>query len=116
MIQEECHSSTFIEEMKDIELNALFDDSHNDVPGCGHRGMSMYINMHYNDHTICALVDTGAQVSIVDEETWMKIRKGDERMEIANDEKLFGIGGKFTQVIGIVYLPISVHELSLIHI
>lgn len=69
----------------------------------------MTIMLNYNGNNMCALVDTGAQVSLIDEMTWNKIKIGNELIE-QSTAYLIGIGDAKAEVIGVVGLPIGIKE------
>ena len=64
----------------------------------------------YRNNNLCALLDTGAQVSVIDEENWNRIKKGDELIDTSREWKLFGIAGGCTDIVGIVRLSVKVGD------
>ena len=64
----------------------------------------------YNEKNMCALIDTGAQISLIGEETWKRVRKGDETLTRDESLKLVGIVGEAKQCLGIVELAIRFED------
>ena len=95
------------EEWQECELKGFDDET--DSLDCGHSQRSMTVTLNYNGNNMCALVDTGAQVSLIDELTWNKIKIGNELIE-QSTANLIGIGGAKAEVIGVVNLPIGIRE------
>ena len=111
-----------------LDIEPLFAITNFNENDCSHLGASSHLRLSYNNMVVCALVDTGAQVSIIDEDTWCNIKTDHEMIEEAPREILTGIGGSTTEVLGIVHLvlkigddnfkpfPFAIVKLSLIHI
>ena len=92
----------------DESIDQLFDDNETvNQRSCGHSIKSSWIVASYNDVTLCAFLDTGAQVSVIDEEVWEKIRRGDEELRNPVPKELHGMGGASTSVIGTVCLQLK---------
>ena len=84
------------------------DTSENLILMCKHEKLASGIELEYNGMKLCGLIDTGAQVSVIDELCWEKIKEGMEEIEVVNLRKLKGLGGAKTDVIGSVELEIQI--------
>ena len=84
-----------------------------DTKNCCHSIPDAGILANYGNFSLCALVDTGAQVSLIGEDTFHKIKTGHEIIENNPSERLRGIVGKATNCIGIVHLNITVGQKEL---
>ena len=91
----------------DLEKDNLFETAQVSME-CSHSQSNVSIIASYNDVSICALVDTGAQISIIGDDTFYRIRKGDEVIETDKNIKLKAIGGFNSEILGIVSLNIQI--------
>ena len=99
------------EENDNLELNVLLDDD-NIQKSCHHDNVTSEIQVTINGNNLCAMVDTGAQVSVIDEEIWNEIKK-DEMVEDSNWRQLSGMSGGVTEIIGVVKLKLAVSDMIL---
>ena len=83
---------------------------------CNHE-VSQFCSYLYSvgDVKFCALIDTGAEISIISEKVWLEIKKRNKHLELEKCEKelLRGIGGELTEVVGIVKLKLEILEMPL---
>ena len=60
---------------------------------CGHDHFNARTIASYNGENMCTLIDTGAQISLIGNETWELAKKGNEKI-IRSHSKLIGIAGE----------------------
>lgn len=80
---------------------------------CEHDVRSVHFCANYNGYQLCAMVDTGSQISIIGEDTWNRVKAGNEHI-IMKSNNLVSIDGKKTKSIAIVEIKLDVngHEIS----
>ena len=62
----------------------------------------------------CALLDTGAQVSIITEETWNKLKEQDDSLKlIPLDETLIGMGNQKNQILGFTEIKVKIMDIEI---
>ena len=73
---------------------------------CGYRDMSPGIVLSYNSYSLCTLIDTGAQICLISNDTWDKIKVGSETVCDAKGASILGLGGESSNIVGFVYLKL----------
>ena len=89
----------------DSEMGNLFEEQ-KERSDCGHERGFPWIVTIYNGVKMCALIDTGAQVSVIDESVWNKIWDGTEIIYKPVPSQLHGMAHTTTPVIGTVFLQL----------
>ena len=74
---------------------------------CQHCDLSPSINLSYNFHNLCSLIDSGAQVCLVSNDTWNKVKKGDEIVHDAEGTSILGLGNRSSNVVGWVNMKLK---------
>lgn len=77
---------------------------------CKHARLPPELSISYNNNELCALIDTGSQVSLINEEIVNKIATGEEIIRKPPEQKLVGIGKGTANVVGIVDLKIQINN------
>lgn len=65
------------------------------------------INLEIFGVRTVALVDTGAAISCISEELYIKLKGNNPKVEVANAMNIYGVGGEKHRVIGKVTLPLK---------
>ena len=103
-------SDTVTQETVDEELNiACLYEVHDDEKVCSHASFNMSTITKCNGQVMCALLDTGAQVSLICESSWKKARKDDTR-HFDLKAPLRGISGSNSSCLGVVELGIAFED------
>ena len=74
---------------------------------CQHCDLSPSINLSYNFHNLCSLIDSGAQVCLISNDTWNKIKKGDEIVHDAEGTSILGLGNRSSNIVGWVNMKLK---------
>ena len=91
-----------------LDVSNLYNDNANENTNICHHNLSDFqVITGYNGQSMCALLDTGSQISIITEDTWERIKQGDETI-VKNSSKLISIDGKQHNNLGIVNLNINI--------
>lgn len=91
------------------DLSCLFSAHVSQESTCQHSN-EHELTVSYNDINVCAFLDIGSQVSIIDKNTFDRIKTGREILEPPPREKLVGIGGGRSTITGIVYLEVKMGD------
>ena len=74
--------------------------------GCAHDTPMPGTQIVNENMSFCALIDTGAQISLVSEEAWKKLKDNNELVEVKNN-KISGIGKQNVNVVGLTRLKVK---------
>ena len=92
---------------EEVEVHYLYEE---DKKECCHRDFDGWGLVRYNGHGVCVLVDTGAQVSLIAESVWEKVRKGNEVEEGRGDWRLAGMEGHPAECLKIVWIELDLGD------
>jgi len=88
----------------DYNVSSLF----REVTKCNvHQERSNVNVCSYADKTVCFMLDTGAQSSLIDEHTFNRIKTGQEIVEDAGNRYICGFADSRQEIIGVVCLTLS---------
>lgn len=77
---------------------------------CDHQQNHLEIKVKFNQFELCAMLDTGAQVSVIDVTTWNKIKSDDDELELSSQKILVGMSGGSTEVVGVAKIKLEINN------
>lgn len=96
-------------EAHEVDINCGEIYSEDPQSNCSHNLFNSDLIIRCNDVSLCALIDTGSQVSIIGEDTWSKIKDRYRHEEIENI-KLLGIAGGSSNCNKVVNIQITIDD------
>ena len=88
-----------------LEVGNIYEEIER-IKDCDHEVASNVTEVEYNGKKLCALIDSGSQVSLIGDETWRKVSKGWETVEMENT-MLCGMSGESRGCLGMVNLSLK---------
>ena len=96
------------------EVNLLV-QTHSKSVTCRHSGENDCCKLitSVDNVKFCSLFDTGAQVSLISEELWKRLKSNNDDLHLIDDEtKLIGVGNQKINIIGIVNLKFRILDID----
>ena len=108
VIQKLCLDDTNIFSGVPVDLNVqhstLFEQTEK---FCNHQRLGPSIPLLYNNQNLCTLIDTGAQICLINETSFNKVKTGNEIVHDTPGVTVVGLGGKTFSIVGFVNLRLS---------
>ena len=97
-----------------INVGNLYElkDKKSESVQCNHEMTSLQCITKYNEVELCTIIDTGSQVSLISEDTWRKMRTGEEQV-IPETAELVSVDGKKHEIIAVVNLKLEINGVKM---
>jgi len=116
---DKCQEEIMCEKDEEIDDSKVLESlvfMHNKMPRCAHLPLSILgCIAGVGSVKFCTMMDTGAEVSLMDEETFYKIQSEDPQIELKDSEGrlLRGVDRTKTTVLGVTELTLSVMDVKM---